>query len=187
MKDIANFFFELGTAKKVRRSGWWLAGVKDPESIAEHMWRAAILGRIIAEKEGADQNKVMTMLLFHDVPEIRTNDLHKVGARYIDTHEGECKAIKEQVQNLPNQIGKEILALFEEMHERKSKEAIIAKDCDLLECAIQAKEYKDIGYQDCQDWINNVKKKLQTKTAKEILNIIEKTPSNSWWQGLKKI
>ena len=187
MNNLVKFLFELGQGKKVKRSGWWLAGVKDPETIAEHMWRASILGRIIAELEGADQNKVITMLLFHDIPELRTNDLHKVGARYIKTHEAELAALKEQVQNLPPKIAKEMLNLWEEMHHKASKEAIIAKDCDYLECALQAKEYKDLGYLDCQDWINNVRKVIKTKTAKKILDLIEKEPSNSWWQGLKKI
>ena len=187
MKNIAKFFFELGQLKKVKRSGWWLAGVKDPESVAEHSFRATIIARILAEMENADVNKATTMVLFHDVPEARINDLHKVGARYIDFEKAEVASLKEQVERLPKKIADEMAALYKEMLQGKTKEAIIAKDADLLECAIQAKEYLEQNYKDCENWIYNVGKKLKTKSAKEILKLIKKTNSNSWWYGLKHI
>ena len=31
-----DFFAEAGLLKHIKRSGWWVAGVKDPESVAEH-------------------------------------------------------------------------------------------------------------------------------------------------------
>lgn len=187
MKNIAKFFYELGQLKKIKRSGWWIANIKDPETVAEHSFRAIMVGRILAELEGADINKVTTMLLFHDIPETRINDIHKIGSRYIDNKKAEELAVKDQVKDLPSSIAKEMLALYEESAEKKTKEAIIAKDADLLECAITAKEYIELGYKDCQDWINNVEKRLKSKTAKDILELVKKTPSNSWWQGLKNI
>jgi putative hydrolases of HD superfamily len=57
MNSVANFLFETGTLKNHKRTGWWIAGVKDPESVAEHSWRAALLASIIAELEGADPAK----------------------------------------------------------------------------------------------------------------------------------
>lgn len=187
MKEIAKFFFELGQLKRVKRSGWWTIGVDNPESVAEHVNRAAIIGRIIAELENADVNKVTTMLLIHDIPEARINDLHKLGSRYINKKKSERMAFEEQLQRLPQKIADEFLSLYDEMEEKKTKEAIIAKDVDLLECAIQAKEYLDKGYKEAQDWINNVEKGLKTKSAKEILRIVKKTNSNDWWKGLKYV
>nr|GID85867.1 hypothetical protein Ade03nite_47910 [Actinoplanes derwentensis] len=40
---IAAFGYELGLLKRVRRTGWWHAGVRDPESVAEHTMRTAQL------------------------------------------------------------------------------------------------------------------------------------------------
>ena len=185
--NIAKFFFELGQAKHVKRSGWWLAGIKDPESIAEHMWRATILGKFIANQEGADQNKVVTMLLFHDIAEIRIGDIHKVGQRYLKKKEAESFAFEDQIKNLPMHMAKEISVLEKERSEQKTKEAMIAKDADLLECAMQAKEYKEQGYISCQDWMQNVKKQLKTKSAKELFAALENEPSTSWWGGLKEL
>lgn len=185
MEDITKFFFELGQLKRVKRSGWWLAGIKDPESVAEHSFRAVIIGRIIAELENANKDKVTMMLLFHDVPEARINDTHKVGARYVN--KAEIKVLEEQITRLPESIGKEIIDNFKEMDQNKTKEASIAKDADLLECAFQAKEYIEQNYSDCENWVCNVEKQLVTRTAKKIMNIMKKTKSNSWWYGLKHI
>ncbi len=187
MNNIANFIFELGQLKRVKRSGSWLMGVKDPESVAEHTHRATIIGRILAELENADINKVTTMLLLHDVPETRINDIHKVGARYLDFKKAEKESMKDQVERLPKNLAKEMQELFLELEERKTKEAIIAKEADYLEVAFQAKEYLEQGYKDAQDWIDNVEKVLVTKSAKELMKQLKKTSYNDWWKGLEKI
>ena len=142
-KDFVNFFFETGMLKHAKRSGWWLINVKDPENIAEHSFRTAIVGYFLAKSEKVNVEKVVMMCLFHDLHESRVNDLHKVGQRYINFKEGEIKASQDQMKNL-GEAGKEILKLNEEVYEQKTKEAIVAKDADLVECAVQAKEYVEI-------------------------------------------
>ncbi|OPC83677.1 HAD family hydrolase [Embleya scabrispora] len=72
---VANFLFEAGTLKNHKRTGWWIAGVKDPESVAEHSWRAALLASIIAEMEGADPARAALLSVWHDTGESRTGDL----------------------------------------------------------------------------------------------------------------
>jgi len=76
---------------------------------------------------------------------------------------------------------------FMELEERKTKEAIIAKEADYLEVAFQAKEYMEQGYKDAQIWIDNVDKVLVTKSAKELMKQLKKTSYNDWWKGLKKV
>lgn len=187
MKNIINFFFEAGQLKRVKRSGWWLLGINDPENVAEHSFRTAIIGYILAKLEKANADKVALMCVFNDLHEARINDLHKIGHRYIDFRTAETKAFKEQMENLPVIIKNELTNLHNDFQEQKIKEAIIARDADLLENAVQAKEYKDIGYKDAQDWINNINKLLKTDSAKKMLEELEKTSSNEWWKGLKKI
>ena len=186
IKKITNFIFELGALKHVKRSGWWIINIKDPENVAEHSFRAGIIGYILAKLEKADINKVAMMSLFNDLHEARLNDLHKIGQRYIDFKKAETKAHKEQTEEL-GEIGKEIFSLHKEYQEQKTKEAIIARDADLLENAYQAKEYMEIGYKDAQDWIDNIRKIIKTDSAKKLLDEIEKTSSNDWWRNLKKI
>ena len=39
----ARLIYETGLLKLSKRTGWWLCGVKDPESIAERSFRTAIM------------------------------------------------------------------------------------------------------------------------------------------------
>lgn len=188
MRNLINFFYEIGVLKNIKRSGWWIAGIKDPESVAEHSYRAAIIAYVLAKVEGANAEKAALICLFHDIGESRVGDVNKVNARYLDFKDAEKKAVKEQVSKLPENIKDEIASFFSEINEKKTKEGIIAHDAEQLECAIQAKEYLEIGYKSTADWIKNVKNnRLITKTAKDLLETMEKTNSTEWWHGLKKI
>lgn len=186
MKELVNFFFETGMLKHAKRSGWWLINIKDPENIAEHSFRTAVISYFLAKLENVNTEKVVMTCLFHDLHESRVNDLHKVGQRYIEFKDAEKKASKEQTESLGD-FGKEIFELNEEFQNQKTKESIIAKDADYIEVAVQAKEYLEIGYKDAQNWINNCKKCVKTKSAKKLLELVDKTSSNDWWRTLKKI
>ena len=175
--------------KRVRREGVKLAGVKIPDSVAEHIAISTQIAYLLAKFEGADASKCVLMSLFHDNEEARIGDPHKISVRYFNVKNAERKAMEEHLSNLPKQIKEEILKLQEEMRERNTKEGIIVKDADWLEIAIQAKIYSELGYKGCENWIDNVEKALGTKTAKEILAEIRKNPDflNFWWKGLKKM
>ena len=186
MKEVTNFIFEMGALKNVKRSGWCMINVKDPENVAEHSFRSGLLGYFLAKLEQADYHKVTLMSLFNDLHEARLNDLHKVGHRYIDFRKAELIARKEQAEPL-GEMGKELLELHQEFMEQKTKESLVARDADLLENAFQAKEYLEIGHKDAQNWIDNIKKILKTDSAKKLIQQIEKSSSNDWWKDLKKI
>jgi len=186
-KNIVNFFFELGQMQKIKHSGWYVAGVSDPESIAEHVHRAAEIGYVLAILENANPEKVAFMVLIHDNGEARTLDLHRICSRYVESKKGEVKAALEQFDRLPKNIAQRFKKIYQEFEKRKTKEAMCAKDADYLEQAITAKEYVDLGYKGCQDWINNIKKALKTSSARKLILEIEKTDINEWWKGLKKL
>jgi putative hydrolase of HD superfamily len=77
----ADLIFELGTLKRAKRTGWWIAGVKDPESIAEHSFRTVIIGTMLAAMEGADPARVALLCALHDTQETRVGDIPHVGRR----------------------------------------------------------------------------------------------------------
>jgi len=72
---LASFGYELGILKRIRRSGWWHAGVRDPESVGEHSLRAAQLAALIAAEEGASPERAAFLAVWHDTQETRTGDL----------------------------------------------------------------------------------------------------------------
>lgn len=186
-KNLVNFIFELNQLKKLEHSGWKLAGVKYPDTVAEHAWRAAQIGYILAVMEKADPEKVVTMLVIHDNAETRIGDQNKVSARYYKNQVAEEAAMNDQLNLLGAEIKKKWQKYFSEYENRNTKEGIIAKDADWLEQAFQAKEYFDLGYASTIDWINNVEKALETKSAKLIIKEMKKTKFTDWWNGLKKM
>jgi len=184
-RDIAKFLYEMGQLKRVKRSGWWIAGVKDPESVAEHTFRTAAIAYLLARLEGVDTGKAVLMALFHDLPETRTNDAHRIVRRYADWSDVDRKAIGEQSKRLPDEVANQVVSLFEEFEKEVSSEAKVVRDADLLECIVQAREYQALGYQDVADWILNARAALKTESAKKIAAECVKTEPKEWWQGLK--
>jgi len=189
LEKIKKFLSEIQMLKRVKREGFRLSGIEFPESIADHTAISAQIAYILGKLEGADAEKCALINLFHDNGEIRIGDQHKVSSRYVDIDEAEKTAQKEHFGNLPEATAKEILELQEEKHKRNTKEGIIAQDADWLEAAIQAKISVERGYKGCEEWLDNVEKALETKSAKEILTEIRKDPdfTNRWWKGLQKM
>jgi putative hydrolase of HD superfamily len=188
VKNIVNFIFELNQLKRLKHNGFKLCGVKDPDSIAEHVMRAAQIGYILAVMERVkNPEKIAAMVLIHDNGEIRIGDHHKVSARYFDTKAAEHQAFSDQLNQVGDKISKKWQKYFNEFEQRNTRQSIIAKDADWLEQAFQAKEYVDLGYESAGDWINNVGKALETDSAKKIFEEMKNTKFTDWWQGLKKM
>ncbi len=185
MQNLAQFLFEVGYLKRVRRSGWWLLGNKTPESVAEHSFRCTIIGYLLARSEKVDASKVIMMCLFHDVHEARTNDLHKIAQKYINLEEADAKASQEQLELLKGSVGKEVEDILSDLANQESMESIVAEDADILECAMQAREYQVQGYKDAIDWIERAKGRLRCESSKKLLLIIEHSDPNEWWKKLK--
>lgn len=185
---MTKFLSELGVSRRLQRSGPKVSGVKNSENVAEHVFRAAQIGYLLAFLEGADPEKTAAMLLFHDNGEIRVGDQHNVAARYFDIRLAEQDAFKEQLKRLPKKLADKIGGFFREFNQHQTKEAIVAKDADWLEAAITAKEYLERGYQGQQDWVDNVRAALVTDSAKQLLETIvaEKDFINCWWKGLQE-
>jgi len=186
MKKLINYFFELGMLKKYHHNGPMAAGVKIPDTVAEHSYRAAVIAYVLAELEGENGETAASMLLFHDTPEARTGDHNKIAQRYINRDKVEEKVMKDQVKLLPSKIAAKIKKYWLTEHKGSSKLARIAYDADLLETALQAKEYLDTGYP-TKGWIDNVKANLKTASAKKLLRELEKTHFTDWWKEIKKV
>ncbi len=187
-KDLCNYIFELGALKKFKHSGFKLTGVRQPDSIAEHAFRTAIIAYFIAKEEKhGDPEKVAFHALLHDNAEARITDLHKVAQRYINPKKAELTAFKEQNSRLPKDTQENFLKYFLEYEKLSSKEGRIIKDADLLETAFQAKEYLDTGYSATKNWIDNAESMLNTKTAKNLMKEMRKVKFTDWYKNLKKI
>ncbi|MFA5118249.1 MAG: HD domain-containing protein [Candidatus Omnitrophota bacterium] len=182
-QNVISFLAEAGQLKRVKRSGWWVVGIKDPESVAEHSFRCAVIGYLLAKMEKIDPQPVLLTTLFHDMHEARINDSHKVSSRYIDFKKIEPKVSREQLKLLTVAIARELTEILEKYHTQSSKEAIIARDADILECALQAKEYLEFGFKQARNFLK-IGKFLKTRSARQLFKQILAMESKDWWLHL---
>lgn len=164
---LAAFGYELGVLKRVRRAGWWHAGVRDPESVAEHSARVAQLAAILAVEEGADPARSALLALWHDTQETRTGDLPHTVNGYMTKPEPR-QITADQTQNLPERSREMVRTVVDEYESQATAEARCAKDADRLEMLLQAVEYRDIGVRRVDGWIDSARTSLKTTTAQRI-------------------
>lgn len=183
--DLLNFIFELGQLRRIKHEGWRTIGIENPESVAEHTLRAAQIGFILAKLENyPNPAQVCTMVVFHDIGEARVGDIHKVAKQYIIV--AEAQATQEQLEPL-GKLGDEIFDLWNQVENQNTPAGIIAKDADLLEQAVMAKEYLEKGYVAAQIWIDNVGKSLKTESSQELFAILKTVNSYDWCLKIKSM
>lgn len=183
---IIGFAHEAGHLKHVTRSGWLLAGVRSPESVAEHSFRVGILAYVIAIQEGANADRAATLGLFHDLPETRTGDANSVGKRYVRAASPHV-VVNDQVAELPDDLATHVVMLIDEHESAKTSDATLearcSRDADKIECLLQAREYQREGYQQLQPWVTTMLDSVSTLTGKQLaLAALEVSP-NTWWEA----
>lgn len=179
IKDIANFLYEVGILSKTPRSGFYFIGTGE-QSVAEHINRVVFIGYALASLEkDIDMLKVLKMCLLHDLAESRVSDLNYVHQKYVKKEEE--RAVEDLVKTLS--FGEDMHETIKEYEERKTKEAILAKDADNIEWIISLKEQADIGNTRAKDTMLNAVKRIRTENAKKIVQEILKTGSDEWWFG----
>ncbi len=184
--SLLNFIAEAGMLKRTVRSGWAVLGIKEPESVAEHSFRCAVLGYLLAGMEGADSYRVLVMALFHDFHEARITDLHKMAQRYIDLRKIEDKVFLKQVSSLPDKVKDGLSSMRKEYNLQETKESIIVRDADILECLIQAKEYTQQGFSQAEKFMKKAPKHLKTVSARKLWKRAKNKGFNSWWFKLSE-
>jgi putative hydrolase of HD superfamily len=185
LKKAALFLYEVGTMRKVARAHRQTLLTNDlSDNISSHSYRATWIGWILAKEEKADSNRVTLMCLIHDISETRSNDQNWVHKKYVKVFEDEI--INDQIKGMP--MEKDLKEILGEYKERKTKEAKIAKDADLIDQILLLKEYVWQGNKEAADWLGKNKgrdnvqyKLLQTVSAKKLANEILKQKPSDWW------
>jgi putative hydrolase of HD superfamily len=175
----ARLIYETGLLKLARRTGWWLCGVKDPESIAEHSFRTAIIAGLLAGLEGADPARATMLAVWHDSQETRVGDIPHLGRRYLQAAANE-QVTQDQTTGLPAALVGQLRALVEDYENGDSAEVRCAHDADKLECLFQAIEYRDSGHQNVGGWIESSRARLRTKSAEQLADAAVAMTSQQW-------
>ncbi|MFF1686979.1 MULTISPECIES: HD family hydrolase [unclassified Streptomyces] len=173
---VAHFLYEAGTLKTARRTGWWMAGVRDPESVAEHAWRTSIIASVIATLEGADPARAAHLAVWHDSQETRTGDINHLGKKYAAPGDPEA-VTADQTAGMPEILATAVRAVVAEYEAKESPEAICARDADKLECMLQGLEYRAQGNASAQRWIDNSQARIVTESGQRLADeLLAQTP-----------
>lgn len=154
---ILNCIAELHNLTRLPRTGWIMAGVKDPESVGDHCLEAAMIAYILAKYVDGpvDLGKVLTMLLFHEVGEVRLTDMPRRAGPYIKEAKG--KAEKMIMKDVLFGVADEISELLHEFEERMTLEARLAEAAEELQIIFAALMYAKEGVGDMSEYRQDVK------------------------------
>lgn len=163
---MTKFYDEIEALKQLVRRGLVLRfGDLDIrlESDAEHIFSCQMLAlKIMADKKlKLNQEKLLKLILFHELGEIDAGDITPVDN--INTSD-KFKMEKEGVDRVSKVFNiPEMLLLWEEFEENKTPEAILAKVIDKLDTLMQVKRYskrfnKPEVY---EEFYNNAKDKIK--------------------------
>jgi putative hydrolase of HD superfamily len=176
---IVDYFFEAGALKRIPRTGWLNAGIKHPESVAEHSYRTGLIGAVLAMMEGADPAKVAFMGVIHDTQETRVGDIAYIGRRYVKAADNR-DVTTDQTADTPPAVRDTLAALVDEIESYETKESIIHRDADKLECLFQAIEYKETGNSNMGQFYESMVRALVTRSAKRIAHDALSASSQRW-------
>lgn len=179
MDNLLTFFKESRKLKEIKRKGWVLRGIKNPESVADHSFSTAMISFILAKEIGLDQNKCIKISLIHDLAEVYSGDItpHDNIPKDIK-HNIEMDSMKKLCSALEE---KEIIGLWEEYEENKTEESKFVHEVDKIEMLIQALDY-ETRFNDKKEEINefwvNTKDQIKIKELKNLVKILEKERAN---------
>lgn len=173
MKKEVDLIKNIGRIKRVKRAGWVREGVSEVESVADHSYRVAIMAMIFGERLGVDTDKLIKMILLHDLGEGIIGDQvvergTKVDSKARDQKDqAELETVKEIFKDLPE--SKDYTDLHKEASAMETKEAKMLKQLERLEMAVQALEYEEEYGKDLSEFFENAAMHVSEPYLKEIL------------------
>ena len=102
------------------------------ENSAEHSWQVTLAALVLKDyaAEPVDINRVLRMLLVHDLCEIDTGDVIVYDAVGAEHEAAEAAATQRILGMLPHDMGAELIALWHEFEAASSADARFAKALD---------------------------------------------------------
>lgn len=187
-EKVVNFLYEIGTMRKLMRMHRQVLLTDDmSDSIASHSYRVAVISWFLAKEAGADPYKTVMMSLLHDMAEVRSNDHNWIHKKYVKVFEDEIN--EEQLGRLPYPDLKDFI---DEYEKRESREAILAKEADLLDQILLLREYEWGGNKEANIWlygkgsakVNAQLEKLKTESGKRLGKLIYEISPSEWWDNI---
>jgi putative hydrolase of HD superfamily len=126
----------------VQRQGWIdKLSIMNPESVADHTYSMAIIGMALSDSQKYNTEKILKMILIHDLAESITGDFTPEQKSKEEKTILENKAIEKILTLLPENLQKQYSNLWNEYQKNDSEEANFVHQIDKFEMALQAKIY----------------------------------------------
>ncbi|CAH8387147.1 unnamed protein product [Eruca vesicaria subsp. sativa] len=154
--------------KTTPRAGWGKRDVKNPESIADHMYRMGLMALISSDIPGVNRDKCIKMAIVHDIAEAIVGDITpSCGVPKEEKNRRESEALEHMCKLLGGgERAEEIAELWREYEANASPEAKVVKDFDKLELILQALEYEQEQGKDLEEFFQSTAGKFQTDIGK---------------------
>lgn len=178
---ILGFMTEANKLKAVKRTGWVISGIRNPEHVGDHSYGTALLAYIFAKRAGLDADKCAAMGVIHDINEVITGDIAtRLDKRKQKIPDAEKKKLQRKnelkVLSCLGVSDRECFGkLLDELYECKSKEARLVKQVDKLEWVIQLTAYsKHMRKDSINEFIINAEQKIDMPELLYILNKVRR-------------
>jgi putative hydrolase of HD superfamily len=144
------FFHMLERLKTTKREGWRRFGIDRGESIADHMYRMAMITMFAPEPLASKLNihRCTKMALIHDMAEALVGDITPVdGVPKAEKSRREATTMDYFVNGLLGKVnggltGKEIKEIWQEYEDSETLESQFVHDVDKIELILQMFEYE---------------------------------------------
>ncbi|WP_155338490.1 HD domain-containing protein [Acrocarpospora corrugata] len=146
MQAQITFILEIDKLKRVLRRNTLIDGSRR-ENDAEHSWHLGMLAMVMGEhaEPGVNLDRVVRMLLVHDIVEIDAGDTFIYDVVAVEAQEAAEQAAAERIFGLlPAEQAREFQELWEEFEARATPEARFAKALDRL-APIMANHHNEGG------------------------------------------
>jgi len=169
---LLRFLHLAGRLKATPRAGWALRGIGDPESVAEHSHRVALLALLLAPRAQPplDAARCMAMALVHDLAEALVGDI----TPYDGVDAAEKRRREEAAMHELAALAGDgsLLDLWREYDAAETAEARFVKELDRLETVLQAAEYgarDDVGHAALDEFWRTADARLTSPLTRTLL------------------
>lgn len=165
------FFNTSANLKNISRQGWIdKLSITNPESVADHTFSMAIIGMVLSDSESQNTEKILKMILLHDLAESVTGDFTPEQKSKDEKIILENRVMKNILSDLPKTLQTQYLKIWEEYVQNKSKEANLVHQIDKFEMALQAKIYqKQISPEKTEIFFESAKKGISDSNLLKFL------------------
>jgi putative hydrolases of HD superfamily len=169
LENILDFLVDIGRLKRMPRLYWKLRRVKNPETVADHIFTLMLMVLVFGrQKHQLNMEKLLKMALCHEITAVYTHDSTPYGSdlpknkkeldnllkriprlsakdktkQFLKDYQSENRALLKLVSKLEPSFRKEIIQLWKEYRMRESSEARFLGQLNVLAVLLQAILYR---------------------------------------------